>query len=84
MEELMRQVLSELKDLKTGMDSRFDKVDSKLEKVESRLDNIESDVKLLKKDTKEIKHNINYIWEDIKRMDDRLVDQEKKVEKLAK
>lgn len=53
-------------------------------KTDERLDRIEVDIKGLKKDTKEIKRNLNYVWDDIKRIDDRLQVQEEKVERLVK
>ncbi|SHJ99584.1 hypothetical protein [Paramaledivibacter caminithermalis] len=77
--ELLYQILNELKtiksdisDLKTGQ-SKLEKGMTNLEKGQAKL---EKSVANLEKGQQEIKKEISFMWEDIKRLDNRLTKQE--------
>lgn len=69
MEELLKQLIVEVKGINTRLDrmegrldkveSRLDKVDSRLDRIEGRLDRVESDIKIIKEDQKLMKSQLD-------------------------
>ena len=59
--EILSQILSELKELKAGqqvINQRLDKMDERLDKVEARLDTIESDISIIKSDVNAMREQL--------------------------
>ena len=86
-EEFQRIVLEELSGLREGQRS-LEEGQSKLEEGQTRLElrqgKLESRQNSMEKDIKEIKNVQKFMWEDIKKLDNRLGKQEEKVRRLCK
>lgn len=55
MEELLKQLIVEVK----GINTRLDRMEGRLDKVESRLDRMETEMKILKEDQKLMKSQLD-------------------------
>jgi len=85
-EEFQKLVLEKL----GGIEGRIDTLEGRLGnleegqiKLEGRLNNLEEGQRKLEKGQEDIKRELRYIWDDIKRIDNRLEKQEIKLKKVS-
>ena len=64
--EAFKQILSEIKDLRTETNLRFDKLETKVDNLEIKVDKLEIKVDKLETDITEVKHRIILMENDIK------------------
>ena len=77
-EEFQKIVLQELKTLKEGQQ----KLEEGQQKLEEGQQKLEEGQQKLEEGQKEIRKELNFVWEDIKRIDNRLEKQEVKIRKV--
>lgn len=79
MEEMLKQILGELKDIKENQSETNERL-TKLEKGQAKLEEgqakLEANQAKLEKGQQTIRNELNYMWSDIKRLDTRLSQQE--------
>ena len=71
MEQILAQILSELQALREGQSRQGEDLASLKKDVSS----LKKDVSSLKKDVSEIKVELRFVWEDVKKIDNRLTAQ---------
>lgn len=80
MEELLKQILNELHTL----NNRAGGLEQGQEAMNARLTNLEKEIARIKVTTRRIKHELRYVWEDIKRLSNRLKNQEDEIVMLKR
>lgn len=68
MEQILKQILSELQGLRDGQA----RIETIVIKQGEEIAGLRADVNKLKQDVREIKTELRYVWEDIKKIDNRL------------
>lgn len=85
-EEFQRIVLRELKGLKKdvgGLEKGQQNLEEGQRNLEKRQGNLEDGQKRLEKGQREIKRELSFIWDDIKKIDNRLEEQEIEIKKVS-